>query len=144
MTTLGIAVMKKATEIDAHVGRQIRLRRLLVGMSQDQLAAALGLTFQQVQKYEKGVNRVGAGRLFELSGILGVPVGFFYEGIASNGAHSTGHPGDRVAQFVYSEEGIRLVQAFIRIKAQQVRRRILDLVTLLAGDEDNSETKEVA
>lgn len=122
-----------------HVGRQIRLRRLLMGLSQDQLAAALGLTFQQVQKYEKGVNRVGAGRLFELSGILGVSVGFFYEGVASNRPDSGPHPGDRVTEFLSSEEGLKLSQAFLRIKAQQVRRRILDLVVLLAGEEDQAQ-----
>ena len=136
--------MKKATEIDVHVGRQIRLRRLLVGMSQDQLASALGLTFQQIQKYEKGVNRVGAGRLFELAGILGVPVNFFYEGITNGRSDTAEHPGDRVAQFVYSEEGIRLSQSFVQIKAPQVRRRILDLISLLAGESREAEQSEEA
>ena len=134
---------KKATEIDAHVGRQIRLRRLLLGMSQDQLAAALGLTFQQVQKYEKGVNRVGAGRLFELSEILSVSVTYFYEGL-STGRGNVVHPGDRVAAFLQSEEGIRLSQAFVRIKAPMVRRRIFDLIGLLGGESEPEESEKAA
>jgi transcriptional regulator with XRE-family HTH domain len=135
---------KKATEIDAHVGRQIRLRRLVLGMSQDQLAAALGLTFQQVQKYEKGVNRVGAGRLFELSEILSVPVNYFYEGLPANRTNGGEHPGDRVAAFLQSEEGIRLSQAFVRIKPPMVRRRIFDLIGLLGGETEAQGSEEAA
>lgn len=73
--------VKKATRFDAHIGNRIRQRRMLAGLSQDKLADQLGLTFQQVQKYEKGTNRIGAGRLWEVSLILGVPVGYFYEGL---------------------------------------------------------------
>src|SRR3954471_8755620 len=72
---------KKANPVDAHVGHRVRLRRMLIGMSQERLGELLGLTFQQVQKYEKGINRIGAGRLFEVAGILGVPIGFFYEDV---------------------------------------------------------------
>ena len=122
---------KKATQIDAHVGRQIRLRRLLVGMTQDRLAELLGLTFQQVQKYEKGINRIGAGRLFELAEILGVPVTFFYDGIAAKAPDSTQDAGARLGEFLLSEEGMRLSQAFMRIKPAGVRRRIVQLVGLL-------------
>src|SRR5277367_2187353 len=74
---------KQANPIDIQVGNRVRIRRMLIGMSQERLGDLLGLTFQQVQKYEKGVNRIGAGRLYEVSRILNVPVDFFYEGIAS-------------------------------------------------------------
>jgi transcriptional regulator with XRE-family HTH domain len=132
---LRIAPTKKATEVDAHVGRQIRLRRLLARMSQAQLADALGLTFQQVQKYEKGVNRIGAGRLFELACILGVSVEVFYAGVAAGSAGSGDDRGNGLHAFVFSEEGIKLSRAFMRIKAPQVRRRILDLMELLGEEE---------
>src|SRR6202008_2707432 len=74
---------KKANPIDAQVGNRVRLRRMLIGMSQERLGELLGLTFQQVQKYEKGVNRIGAGRLFEVARILGVPIDYFYEGVTN-------------------------------------------------------------
>ena len=73
---------KQANPIDAQVGNRVRIRRMLIGMSQEKLGGLLGLTFQQVQKYEKGVNRIGAGRLYEIARILGVPIEFFYEGVA--------------------------------------------------------------
>src|ERR1700761_1508646 len=79
----GLTVPKKqANPIDAQVGNRVRIRRMLIGMSQERLGDLLGLTFQQVQKYEKGVNRIGAGRLYEVSRILGVPIDFFYDGVA--------------------------------------------------------------
>src|ERR1700742_4143621 len=81
---------KQANPVDIQVGNRVRIRRMLIGMSQERLGDLLGLTFQQVQKYEKGVNRIGAGRLFEVSRILGVPVDFFYEGL---GKELTGQPG---------------------------------------------------
>src|SRR6201999_1109551 len=77
---------KQANPIDAQVGNRVRLRRMLIGMSQEKLGESLGLTFQQVQKYEKGVNRIGAGRLFHVARILGVPITYFYEDVA--GDHS--------------------------------------------------------
>src|SRR6476660_10048073 len=77
---------KQANPVDAHVGHRVRLRRMLVGMSQERLGELLGLTFQQVQKYEKGINRIGAGRLFEVAGILGVPISFFYEDVEAGGS----------------------------------------------------------
>ncbi|HEY0267540.1 MAG TPA: helix-turn-helix transcriptional regulator, partial [Rhizomicrobium sp.] len=81
---------KQANPIDIQVGNRVRIRRMLIGMSQERLGDLLGLTFQQVQKYEKGVNRIGAGRLFEVSRILNVPVDFFYEGV---GSQLAGQPG---------------------------------------------------
>lgn len=104
-------------------------------MSQERLGELLGLTFQQVQKYEKGINRIGAGRLFEVAGILGVPIGFFYEDADANGTASgfseAGEP-PPVMEFLASGEGLQLSLAFMRIKDVKVRRRILDLVRSLA------------
>jgi transcriptional regulator with XRE-family HTH domain len=135
---------KQANPVDAHVGHRVRLRRMLIGMSQERLGELLGLTFQQVQKYEKGINRIGAGRLFEVAGILGVPVSFFYEdadasppGLALN-ANDEPPP---VMEFLSSGEGLQLSLAFMRIKDIKVRRRILDLVRSLA-DEDVSANGE--
>lgn len=124
----------RASPVDGHVGLRIRLRRTLMGMSQERLGEALGLTFQQVQKYEKGVNRIGAGRLFEVSRILNVPVDFFYEGVAAAGQpESDGAP---VMEFVSSGEGLQLALAFMKIKDTKVRKRMLDLVKSLAEEEE--------
>ena len=128
---------KQANPIDVQVGNRVRIRRMLIGMSQERLGDLLGLTFQQVQKYEKGVNRIGAGRLFEMSRILNVPVDFFYEGV--NGA--VGQPasgegdGAPVMEFVSSGEGLQLSLAFMKIKDSKVRKRVLDLVKSLAEEE---------
>ena len=126
---------KQANPVDAHVGHRVRLRRMLIGMSQERLGELLGLTFQQVQKYEKGINRIGAGRLFEVAGILGVPISFFYEDADANGTargfSEAGEP-PPVMEFLASGEGLQLSLAFMRIKDMKVRRRILDLVRSLA------------
>jgi transcriptional regulator with XRE-family HTH domain len=128
---------KQANPIDIQVGNRVRIRRMLIGMSQERLGDLLGLTFQQIQKYEKGVNRIGAGRLFEMARILNVPVDFFYEGV---NAH-TGQPGTAegesapVMEFVSSGEGLQLSLAFMKIKDTKVRKRVLDLVKSLAEEE---------
>jgi transcriptional regulator with XRE-family HTH domain len=126
---------KQANPVDAHVGHRVRLRRMLIGMSQERLGELLGLTFQQVQKYEKGINRIGAGRLFEVAGILGVPISFFYEDADTNGPSSgfseAGEP-PPVMEFLASGEGLQLSLAFMRIKDVKVRRRLLDLVRSLS------------
>ena len=112
---------------------------MLVGMSQERLGELLGLTFQQVQKYEKGINRIGAGRLFEVAGILGVPISFFYEdvdtGRSTIGFADGGEP-PPVMEFLSSGEGLQLSLAFMRIKDTKVRRRILELVRSLAGEDE--------
>ena len=102
-------------------------------MSQEKLGDLLGLTFQQVQKYEKGVNRIGAGRLYEISRILGVPIDFFYEGVSPDGgmAESGVAP---VMEFVSSGEGLQLSLAFMKIKDPKVRKRVLELVKSLANE----------
>ena len=109
-------------------------------MSQEKLGDLLGLTFQQVQKYEKGVNRIGAGRLFEVSRILGVPIDFFYEGMAEQMAGQAGfaEPEETppVMEFVSSGEGLQLSLAFMKIKDVKVRKRVLDLVKSLADEEE--------
>ena len=132
---------KQANPIDAQVGNRVRIRRMLIGMSQERLGDLLGLTFQQVQKYEKGVNRIGAGRLFEMARILGVPIDFFYEGVESG----EGRPGfaepegaPPVMEFVSSGEGLQLSLAFMKIKDPKVRKRVLDLVKSLADEEVGS------
>lgn len=132
--------------IDIHVGSRVRLRRMMQGISQDKLGEELGLTFQQVQKYEKGVNRIGASRLYEISKILSVPVQFFYDdygdgpetliGFAET-QRNLGAPSEERADFLAvlsTPEGMQLCRAFSKIKDYQVRRRILDLVKTL-GDE---------
>jgi transcriptional regulator with XRE-family HTH domain len=127
-------VTKKANPIDAQVGNRVRIRRMLIGMSQEKLGDLLGLTFQQVQKYEKGVNRIGAGRLFEIARILGVPIDFFYDGIGEP-AKSSGETAPPVMEFVSSGEGLQLSLAFMKIRDPKVRKRVLDLVKSLSEED---------
>src|SRR5262245_8236897 len=120
-----MASKKAANQIDVQVGSRVRMRRVILGISQENLANALGLTFQQVQKYEKGMSRIGSSRLQQLSDILQVPVTFFF-GDAS-GAHESDidqAPLDDIQQFVTSNEGLRLIQAFSRIRSGEMRRCI--------------------
>lgn len=126
--------------IDVHVGARVKLRRMIMGMSQESLGKALGLTFQQIQKYEKGVNRVGASRLFELSRLLEVPVQYFYDdygdmiGAPAPGfAESAG--GDGFMALVNSPEGIELCRYFAAINDPHVKKRVLDLVKTIAETE---------
>lgn len=137
---------RRPNPVDAHVGARVRLRRMLLGMSQEKLAEQLGLTFQQVQKYEKGVNRIGASRLFDLAHVLGVPIQFFYEDIVegtSSGLHAPGfaekNPDAFVVDFLSSREGLELNKAFVRIADPRVRRSIVELVrSLVPSDDDRS------
>jgi len=134
---------RRPNPIDTHVGSRVRLRRMLLGMSQEKLGEHLGLTFQQVQKYEKGINRIGASRLFDLSQVLGVPVQFFYEEAPNAGAVTSSQAvgfGERPAEtyvvdFLASREGMDLNKAFVRITDLRVRRSIVELVRSLAGDD---------
>ena len=129
---------KKPNPIDVHVGGRIRLRRNMVGMSQEKLGEHLGITFQQIQKYEKGTNRVGASRLQAIASFLEVPVSYFFEGAPGEG-RSEGFAEDSqtafVVDFLSSTEGLLLNRAFARIGDPKVRRRIIDLVRTLADDE---------
>ncbi|WP_296065795.1 helix-turn-helix domain-containing protein [uncultured Agrobacterium sp.] len=132
---------KKPNPIDIHVGSRIRLRRTMLGMSQEKLGESLGITFQQIQKYEKGTNRVGASRLQNISAILNVPVSFFFED--APGDQPGGTPGmaeasssNYVVDFLSSAEGLQLNRAFVKIADPKVRRRLVDLVKALAADGD--------
>lgn len=110
---------------------------MMIGMSQERLGELLGLTFQQVQKYEKGVNRIGAGRLFEIARILGVPIQYFYESVTEQLASAPGfaeRDSQPVLEFVSSGDGLQLSLAYMRIKDPKVRKRVLDLVKSLADD----------
>lgn len=136
---------KQPHPIDVHVGSRVRLRRMMTGISQDKLGESLGLTFQQIQKYEKGVNRIGASRLFQISQILNVPVQFFYddyEGLPNAvPAFAENIPGENddfrseVMALLSTPEGVQLCRAFAKIREQQIRRRVLDLVKTLAEGE---------
>lgn len=121
--------------VDIHVGSRVRLRRLLLGLSQDKLGEALGVTFQQVQKYERGANRVGASRLFRISQVLDVPVGFFFEGLEGVDAKgfAEGDQTPLVDDFINSSEGVALASAFAKIEDPKVRRQVLELVRALAS-----------
>jgi len=132
---------KQANPIDGQVGSRLRLRRMMIGMSQEKLGEMLGLTFQQVQKYEKGVNRIGAGRLFEIARILGVPIQYFYESVTEQLASTPGfaeRDSQPVLEFVSSGDGLQLSLAYMRIKDPKVRKRVLDLVKSLAEDTSES------
>ena len=129
---------RKPNPIDIHVGSRVRMRRKLLGVSQEKLAEALKLTFQQVQKYERGVNRVSASKLFESSRFLGVEVGYFFEGLTGADADGLAESeSERYAQsFLMTAEGVELASLFPRMTAKQ-RRRILELVRTLADDSDD-------
>lgn len=127
---------RRANPIDVHVGSRVRLRRMLLGMSQEKLGEQLGLTFQQIQKYEKGVNRIGASRLFEMARVLGVQVQFFYDEL-SGPASGMLDPGENyVPEVLATREGLELNKAFARISDPRVRRSIVELVRSLASEED--------
>ncbi|MEI3805209.1 helix-turn-helix transcriptional regulator [Agrobacterium sp. CCNWLW32] len=128
---------KLPSPIDVHVGAQIRMRRKSLGMSQSALAGRLGITFQQVQKYEKGANRVGASRLQAIASILGVEVSSLFANATPDGDPSNPALGtiNAMQTFVASNEGFSLNQAFSRIKSAAVRRSIVALVTSLAATE---------
>ncbi|MCK9914137.1 helix-turn-helix transcriptional regulator [Microbacteriaceae bacterium K1510] len=132
---------KAPNPIDKHVGSRVRMRRMMLGMSQEKLGDALGLTFQQVQKYEKGTNRIGASRLQQIALILQVPVSFFFEGAphAPGGPTTTGMseaPSPAyVSDFLATSDGLSLTKSFMRIKNSKLRRRIVDLVEQIAGEE---------
>jgi len=116
------------------------MRRMMLGMSQEKLGDALGLTFQQVQKYEKGTNRIGASRLQQISHILQVPVSFFFEGAPNGQAETEGGMAEApspsyVSDFLATSDGLALTKAFMRIKNNKVRRRIVDLVEQLSNEE---------
>ncbi len=128
---------KQTNPIDVQVGNRVRIRRMLIGMSQEHLGDQLGLTFQQVQKYERGINRIGAGRLYDVARILNVPVNFFYGGLPPDG-NETDASLPPVMAFMSSGEGHKLAGAYMKIKDARLRKRVLDLVMALAADDEQN------
>ena len=127
---------KAPNPTDKHVGSRVRMRRMMVGMSQERLGDAIGLTFQQIQKYEKGSNRIGASRLQQIALILQVPVSFFFEGAPPPPIQAVGlavplDP-DHATGLLSTSEGLALARAFTRIPNARLRRRIVDLVEEMA------------
>lgn len=136
-------IKKIPDPIDVHVGSRVRLRRMLIGMSQEKLGEALNLTFQQIQKYEKGANRIGSSRLYKISQLLGVSVQFFFddmpvEAAGESAGFSENDSTPMIMDFVSTPEGVQLNRSFSRIDNADVRRRIVDLVKSLA---DSNETE---
>ena len=135
---------KAPNPVDRYVGSRVRMRRIMLGMSQEKLGEALGLTFQQIQKYEKGTNRVGASRIQQISEILQVPVSFLFEGgptstIGGNGFGEGTSPA-YVSDFLATSEGLALTRAFTRIADSKLRRSIVDLVEQIAAHETAAKT----
>jgi transcriptional regulator with XRE-family HTH domain len=129
---------KAPNPIDRHVGSRVRMRRMMMNMSQEKLGDALGLTFQQVQKYEKGTNRIGASRLQQISDVLQTPVSFFFEGAPTPPGQvaGLGEPPSPayVSDFLATSDGLALTKAFVEIKDSRLRRRIVDLVEAIASN----------
>lgn len=132
----------KPNPVDIHVGSRVRLRRTLLGLSQEKLGEAVGLTFQQIQKYERGANRIGASRLYHLSRVLDVPVSFFFEEMPPEVAGKGGRASTGLSERIQEEfsadplakrETLELVRAYYRIKEPRVRRRLFDLAKSLAA-----------
>ena len=122
-------VKKAPNPIDKHVGSRVRMRRMMLSMSQEKLGDALGLTFQQVQKYEKGSNRIGASRLQHIADILQVPISFFFDGAGEPGEFKPMEPKTLfISDFLASSEGVALVKAYMKIKDARLRRCIVQLV----------------
>lgn len=129
---------KTPNPIDVHVGGRVRFRRMMLGVSQEKLGEKLGLTFQQIQKYEKGANRIGASRLYRIAQVLGVSVDFFFQDLPEDLRDGVGDSNpkpesDPMMGFLGSVEGLQLNAAYASIEDQDVRRRVLDLIKALAS-----------
>ena len=128
---------RSANPVDVHVGTRVRLRRQVLKMSQEKLGDQLGVTFQQVQKYERGANRIGASRLWKISDVLNVPINFFFDGLNDQAAQGEFAENDQmpiVYDFINSPDGVALAKAVSQIKSKAVRRQILELARSLAND----------
>ena len=133
---------RKPNPMDIHVGSRVRLRRMVIGMSQEKLGEKMGLTFQQIQKYEKGTNRIGASRLYQLSQIMDVPVQFFFEDaplhVANRHAAVAGFHESKteafLLDFLNSRDGLELNRAFVKITDPKVRKRVVELVRALSEE----------
>ena len=131
---------KTPNPVDKYVGSRVRMRRIMLGLSQEKLGDALGLTFQQIQKYEKGTNRIGASRLHQIADILQVPVSFLFEGSPDTGVAKVGGLSEApspayVSDFLATSEGLALTRAFTRISDAKLRRSIVDMVEQIASRE---------
>ena len=140
MNQLSEESSKSPNPVDLHVGGRVRMRRKMLGISQERLAEALGLTFQQVQKYERGANRISASKLYEIARFLSAPIAYFFEGLSDPAAGRAA--GDdlgaeqHVHGFLMTSEGLELAAAFPRIGRARLRRRILDLVRSLTEEDE--------
>src|SRR5579871_5216747 len=138
----GRELMSKSSNIvDVYVGARLRMRRTMLGMSQSRLGELLGVTFQQIQKYEKGSNRISASRLQHTARVLEVSPGYFFEGAPADSAESAfaeESSQSYVVDFLASTEGLQLNRAFLRVRDPKIRRRIVDLVIALASAEDDN------
>lgn len=132
-------MIKSPDPVDLHVGARVKMRRLAIGVSQEKLAEALDLTFQQVQKYEKGVNRIGASKLATIARVLGVAVGFFFEGVPGEATVYT-EADSALARFMASREGVMIAAGFDRIDDPKLRGAIARFVRD-AGRADTTETE---
>jgi transcriptional regulator with XRE-family HTH domain len=137
-------MIKAPNPVDKYVGSRVRMRRIMLGMSQEKLGDSLKLTFQQVQKYEKGTNRIGASRLHQIADVLQVPVSFFFEGgpageIGSMDGLSEAPSPAYISDFLATSEGLALTRAFTRITDAKLRRSIVDLVEQMASREAPTE-----
>lgn len=141
----GQSPLRKPNVIDGHVGARLRLRRTLLGISQEQLAESLGLTFQQVQKYERGTNRVSASRLYQLASILDVPITWFFDEMeaetAAAGIRSTKsfaeEPGGYESDAMSRRETLELVRVYYRISDRKVRKKLYEMTKALADGEES-------
>jgi transcriptional regulator with XRE-family HTH domain len=133
--------VKSPSAIDRHVGTRVRMRRMLLGMSQERLGEALKITFQQVQKYEKGTNRISASRLQQIANVLGVTIDFFYEGATQEGSPTAPDASATLlTEVLASPEGLQLIRSFAQISDSDVRQRLADLAeALAAGSKTNGE-----
>jgi transcriptional regulator with XRE-family HTH domain len=120
--------------IDLHLGKRLRRRRRLLGLTQQQLAGACGVRFQQIQKYECGANRISAARLWQLSSALEVPVGYFYDGLADVAAHDAPEERGESGEVLARKETLDLIRAYYQL-GERPRRRLLDLAKSLNGDQ---------
>mgnify|MGYP001179024506 FL=1 len=128
-------MVKRTTPVDKHVGTRLRMRRTLLGLSQTALADSLDLTFQQVQKYEKGSNRIGASRLYQIGRVLDVPVAYFFEEMEEGLATAVNPPAGAEAperDTMLRRETLELVRAYYKIEAPTVRRRMRELIKAMA------------
>ena len=124
--------IKSPNATDTHVGKRVRMRRLMLDMSQTNLGEAVSLTFQQIQKYEKGINRIGASRLQQIAHVLQVPVSFFFEGLPLP-SETWSEEGAYIDDFLATSDGLSLTKHFMRIKNPKLRRSIVDLVEHIAA-----------